>query len=52
MAQILKVAMPKGRIYEKAAELFRQAGLPIPPDGEQDPASLLFHCLRQGWSLY
>ncbi|MEK5276833.1 MULTISPECIES: ATP phosphoribosyltransferase [Paenibacillus] len=34
MAQILKVAMPKGRIYEKAAELFRQAGLPIPPDGE------------------
>jgi ATP phosphoribosyltransferase len=34
MAQILKVAMPKGRIYEKAAELFRQAGLPIPSDGE------------------
>lgn len=35
MAQILKVAMPKGRIYNKAAELFRQAGLPIPPDGEE-----------------
>lgn len=34
MAQILKVAMPKGRIYNKAAELFRQAGLPIPEDGE------------------
>lgn len=34
MAQILKVAMPKGRIYNKAAELFRSAGLPIPPEGE------------------
>lgn len=31
MGQILKVAMPKGRIYNKAAEMFRQAGLPIPP---------------------
>ncbi len=35
MGQILKVAMPKGRIYNKAAEMFRQAGLPIPPDGEE-----------------
>ncbi|AIQ50221.1 MULTISPECIES: ATP phosphoribosyltransferase [Paenibacillus] len=35
MGQILKVAMPKGRIYTKAAEMFRQAGLPIPPDGEE-----------------
>jgi len=34
MAQILKVAMPKGRIYNKAAELFRSAGLPIPTDVE------------------
>lgn len=34
MAQILKVAMPKGRIYNKAAELFRKAGLPIPPTGK------------------
>lgn len=34
MTRILKVAMPKGRIYHKAAELFREAGLPIPPDGD------------------
>jgi ATP phosphoribosyltransferase len=29
---ILKVAMPKGRIYKQASNLFRQAGLPIPED--------------------
>jgi len=29
---ILKVAMPKGRIYKQASKLFRQAGLPIPED--------------------
>ncbi|GIO68232.1 ATP phosphoribosyltransferase [Paenibacillus cookii] len=34
MAEILKVAMPKGRIYKKAAELFRAAGLLI--DAEVD----------------
>lgn len=32
MAEILKVAMPKGRIYKKASALFRSAGLPIPMD--------------------
>lgn len=30
MGETLKVAMPKGRIYTKAATLFRQAGLAIP----------------------
>ncbi|MEC0241400.1 ATP phosphoribosyltransferase [Paenibacillus dokdonensis] len=30
MTETLKVAMPKGRIYKKAANLFRAAGLPIP----------------------
>lgn len=30
MADTLKIAMPKGRIYKKAAALFREAGLPIP----------------------
>ncbi|GAB6991881.1 ATP phosphoribosyltransferase [Paenibacillus pini] len=30
MTDILKVAMPKGRIYKKAAALFREAGLDIP----------------------
>lgn len=29
---ILKVAMPKGRIYKQASRLFRDAGLPIPDD--------------------
>lgn len=32
MQEILKVAMPKGRIYKQASELFRQAGYPIPDD--------------------
>lgn len=33
MAQeLLKVAMPKGRIYKQASKLFREAGLPIPED--------------------
>jgi ATP phosphoribosyltransferase len=30
--EILKVAMPKGRIYKKASNLFREAGFPIPED--------------------
>jgi ATP phosphoribosyltransferase len=30
VGETLKVAMPKGRIYSKAAGLFRQAGLAIP----------------------
>ena len=32
MSDILKVAMPKGRIYKKASKLFREAGLDIPED--------------------
>ena len=28
----LRIAMPKGRIYKKAAELFREAGLELPED--------------------
>ncbi|MEJ8303948.1 ATP phosphoribosyltransferase [Saccharibacillus sacchari] len=32
MGEVLKVAMPKGRIYKKAAELFRDAGIVIPSD--------------------
>ncbi|CAM4087044.1 MULTISPECIES: ATP phosphoribosyltransferase [Saccharibacillus] len=32
MGEVLKVAMPKGRIYKKAAELFRAAGIVIPDD--------------------
>jgi ATP phosphoribosyltransferase len=32
MDEILKVAMPKGRIYKQASKLFREAGIPIPED--------------------
>lgn len=35
MGQIIKVAMPKGRIYKKAAEMFRAAGLNIPQDVDE-----------------
>ena len=35
MDDILKVAMPKGRIYKQAAKLFTKAGLPIPEDLEE-----------------
>ncbi|MEB3103162.1 ATP phosphoribosyltransferase [Ferviditalea candida] len=29
---LLRVAMPKGRIYKQASKLFREAGIPIPDD--------------------
>ncbi|PZE19300.1 ATP phosphoribosyltransferase [Paenibacillus xerothermodurans] len=32
MQDVLKVAMPKGRIYKQASKLFREAGLEIPDD--------------------
>lgn len=35
LGQIIKVAMPKGRIYKKAAEMFRMAGLNIPQDVDE-----------------
>lgn len=35
MGQIIKVAMPKGRIYKKASELFRIAGINIPKDVDE-----------------
>lgn len=35
MGQIIKVAMPKGRIYRKASELFRIAGINIPKDVDE-----------------
>jgi ATP phosphoribosyltransferase len=35
LADILKVAMPKGRIYKQASKLFRQAGLHISEDFDE-----------------
>jgi ATP phosphoribosyltransferase len=32
LTEILRIAMPKGRIYKKAATLFKQAGLLLPED--------------------
>lgn len=34
MQDMLKVAMPKGRIYKQASKLFRDAGLAIPEDAD------------------
>ncbi len=34
MQDLLKVAMPKGRIYKQASKLFREAGLAIPEDAD------------------
>lgn len=35
LSQIIKVAMPKGRIYKKASEMFRIAGINIPKDVDE-----------------
>ncbi|MDR6109002.1 ATP phosphoribosyltransferase [Paenibacillus sp. KACC 21273] len=47
MTQILKVAMPKGRIYKKAAELFRKAGIEVPLDVD-DSRKLIVHLPEVG----
>jgi len=40
--ETLRIAMPKGRIYKKAAELFRQAGWSLPEDLD-DSRKLIIH---------
>lgn len=35
MSEMIKVAMPKGRIYKKASALFREAGIDIPDDVDE-----------------
>ncbi|WP_281890792.1 ATP phosphoribosyltransferase [Paenibacillus sp. YYML68] len=35
MQELLKVAMPKGRIYKQASKLFREAGLTIPEETDE-----------------
>jgi ATP phosphoribosyltransferase len=42
MAETLKVAMPKGRIYRQASSLFREAGVPVPDDLD-DSRKLIVH---------
>ncbi|MFC9777351.1 ATP phosphoribosyltransferase [Paenibacillus chitinolyticus] len=41
MQEMLKVAMPKGRIYKQAFKLFRRAGLPMPDDSGDDSRRLI-----------
>lgn len=35
MSTVLTMAMPKGRIFEEAVELLRQAGYPLPPEFDE-----------------
>ncbi|TCZ72880.1 ATP phosphoribosyltransferase [Paenibacillus albiflavus] len=35
MGDLLKVAMPKGRIYKQAFKLFHQAGIPLPEEADE-----------------
>jgi ATP phosphoribosyltransferase len=35
MPELLKIAMPKGRIYKQASQLFRRAHFPIPEDFDE-----------------
>jgi len=46
----LMVAMPKGRIYKQASQLFRDAGLPIPDDFD-DSRRLIFDIPEAGMSF-
>ena len=41
MQELLKVAMPKGRIYKQAIKLFQEAGIPIPDDLDDDSRKLI-----------
>ncbi|AZN39132.1 ATP phosphoribosyltransferase [Paenibacillus albus] len=48
--ELLKVAMPKGRIYKVASKLFREAGVPIPSDFD-DTRKLIIELPEAGMSF-
>ncbi|NBD28338.1 ATP phosphoribosyltransferase [Paenibacillus sp. T1] len=48
--ELLKVAMPKGRIYKVASNLFREAGVPIPSDFD-DTRKLIIELPEAGMSF-
>ncbi|OUM94288.1 MAG: ATP phosphoribosyltransferase [Thermobacillus sp. ZCTH02-B1] len=50
MRDTLMVAMPKGRIYKQASQLFRDAGFPIPDDFD-DSRRLIFDVPEAGMSF-
>jgi ATP phosphoribosyltransferase len=41
MKEILTIAMPKGRIFEEAADLLRQAGYKLPPEFDESRKLIL-----------
>lgn len=47
MSSLLTVAMPKGRIFQEAVELLRQAGYPLPPEFE-DSRKLIIEIVEAG----
>lgn len=49
-SELLKVAMPKGRIYKVASKLFREAGVPIPSDFD-DTRKLIIELPEAGMSF-
>ncbi|MDF1509679.1 ATP phosphoribosyltransferase [Robertmurraya sp. DFI.2.37] len=48
MKDLITIAMPKGRIFEEAAELLRQAGYQLPPEFE-DSRKLIIDVEKEGF---
>ncbi|GIN62387.1 ATP phosphoribosyltransferase [Robertmurraya siralis] len=48
MEDLITIAMPKGRIFEEAAELLRQAGYQLPPEFE-DSRKLIIDVEKEGF---
>lgn len=48
----LTFAMPKGRIFEEAVSLLRQAGIPIPVELETDNRKLIVQIPEVGFSFF
>lgn len=48
----LTIAMPKGRIFEEALDLWRKAGLPAPPDLDADSRKLIVSLPDAGLSFF
>jgi ATP phosphoribosyltransferase len=48
----LTIAMPKGRIFEEALDLWRKAGLPAPPDLDADSRKLIVSLPDAGLAFF
>lgn len=51
MSEMLKVAMPKGRIYKQATNMLYKAGLPVPLDLDDDSRKLIISVPEAGMEL-